>query len=229
MATSWFSNLGKLALGMVIAATSAATASAAVVGTWIEVPITAGAIASDPALAGFKTFDLQITTDSDWTNSTMRIALTTGSFYNQPGFGGSPGGDTVQPGFWGIVPSLEFDTAVAAPPSPSPWTPASLAGRHLIDGPGAPIFSPTLTSVSWFDTVNLGAGTFKIARVTISNDANGTILLDNFEAANAGIPQPVLGFAVVNGAIIPEPSTVVLLAMGLVGLAAAGWRRRRAA
>ena len=37
-----------------------------------------------------------------------------------------------------------------------------------------------------------------------------------------------LGFADVDGlAIIPEPSTIILAAIGLVGLAAYGWRRRK--
>ena len=39
-----------------------------------------------------------------------------------------------------------------------------------------------------------------------------------------------LGFLQVEGlAVIPEPSTVILAAMGLVGLAAFGWRWRKRA
>ena len=58
---------------------------------------------------------------------------------------------------------------------------------------------------------------------TFGSDSFGLLASDRFSRAPAD-EVSVIGFRV---AIIPEPSTAVLTAMGLVCLAIAGWRRKR--
>ncbi len=58
-------------------------------------------------------------------------------------------------------------------------------------------------------------------------DNNTDTLLTINTSTGAGTSVGALGFGNVHGLTIPEPSTVMLAAMGLVGLAAFGWRRRK--
>jgi autotransporter-associated beta strand protein len=151
---------------------------------------TAAAIADDPALADRTTFDLVITTSADWTNSSLKFALSEGSFYNAVGGGKVP----TMPDQWGTpgFQHLRYDTFVAAPPDFLAWP--VIIGRHPSDGGGSAIFSAGTVSVLWADTdTSYGPGTYTIARLTVSNDAVGTYYGSTFDSSLPGTAQPFNG------------------------------------
>jgi hypothetical protein len=177
-----------LALGILTQAGFAASTSRLVLSP--DQP-SAGALADDPVLRDFVTFDLLVSSDADWTNSSLRFALVAGSFYNANGGGATPASVPQ----WNTAGSrhLRFDTFVAAPPGLAAGAPVAFA-RHILDGPGPAVFSPNLTSVAWLDTgSSYGPGTYTIARLTISSDAVGSFSGWSFDSANAGVGQPFAG------------------------------------
>ena len=70
-------------------------------------------------------------------------------------------------------------------------------------------------------------GDYVIGNLTISSDAQGIVRLALNDAENAGTAPPEFIFEIVDGQVIPEPSSAVLAVIGLIGLA--GVRRRRRA
>ena len=128
--------------------------------TIVEVPITSAAKTADPALNNYKTLDLQVTVSSgdDWISGSINVNLTSGNFY-QP----TDGDDVPQKAAWIGEPNLQFDTFVSSPNFKSP----QLLGSNT--------FSGTQLVVNWGDTTNTGAGTFTVARMTVTKTAVGSI------------------------------------------------------
>ncbi|MCX5670451.1 MAG: autotransporter-associated beta strand repeat-containing protein [Planctomycetota bacterium] len=151
---------------------------------------TAAAIAEDPTLADRTTFDLVITTTADWTNSSLKFALSDGSFYNA-----ADGGDVpTTPGLWSFpgLRHLRQDTFVAAPPDFR--APLLIIGSHPSDGGGSAIFSASTVSVLWADnSTTYGPGTYTVARLTVSNDAVGSFFGSAFDSSLPGTAQPFNG------------------------------------
>src|SRR6478672_1089700 len=78
--------------------------------TLVPVTISAAALAADPNLANYKTFDLQVTLDPGerWIATDMDAQLTSGTFYN---VSNANGGDTVPiKQLWSQHPQAQFDT-----------------------------------------------------------------------------------------------------------------------
>lgn len=139
------------------------------------VPISSAAISDDPTLSNYKTLDVQVTVGSgdDWISGELSVNLTSGSFYNN-----TDGGNTAEKQAFKAEPSLEFDTYVC---SPNFGNPTVL---------GTPTFSSNKVSVQWGDTTNTGAGTFTVARLTVTKSAVGTIAGDVFATSAPTTPIP---------------------------------------
>lgn len=126
----------------------------------------------NPLLNGFRTFDLIITTDHQWTTSAIFLELDQGLIYQAPILGAG-----FQPPPVGIhLPVLEFDTYYGVPNfgqgneatdigGPLNWFPPDTVGINQSWG------SPQ----SQFDQAELfSSGTQRAARITLSEDAVGT-------------------------------------------------------
>jgi VCBS repeat-containing protein len=154
-----------------------------VVPSLVEIPISAAAKAADPTLNNYRCFDLDVTVSAggeDWASGDIKAVLTNGNFYNVPA--ANPlDGDVAQKSLWAVRPNLEFDTFVTAPNFQPRWKGGSdpILNRTILLGsyqPGSqtPIFTDTQVNASWGDITRTGAGTFTVARLTISKDAIGT-------------------------------------------------------
>ena len=116
-------------------------------------------------LAGYNTYDLQVTTSVDWTAGVLRLNLTQGTIYQDV----SGNALAPNPGLFAFAPSLEFDTAVGGDTASS-----SVAGAAGDLGGDVYQFDATELDVTWFNVGATDTGTFSIARITLSDDAVGT-------------------------------------------------------
>ena len=139
---------------------------------------------------------------ADWTSAGLRINLTSGwAYQNASGSDGAPSS-----AFINFVPELEFDTYVgiiddgtAGIVSHSPFFPGPLS-----------LDAPQINVGIWWNTDTGDLGPAQIAMITLSPDAAGTWeLITSFAGG-----QLQSSGVVVNGAIIPEPVSLVLFGLG---------------
>jgi len=106
--------------------------------------------------------------------------------------------------------------------------PPSFAWTSFADEAGVvPIpVGPSLLGVLTFDTTGFGPG--YSTTLKLGDTANGDTSLAG--PPNPGGPVLLLPLTIHNGliTIVPEPSTVTLAALGLIGFAGWRWRKRRA-
>lgn len=201
-----------------------------------EVPIPASALSGpngDPALANFRCYDLMITISEgdQFLVAGMVSTLLPGQFYSPPAGGLTPG---LTPG------ALEYDTYLTIPlfnPA-NPTNPFFAAPGRYTPNPGPPIMprfgeQTNQIDITWGALGGSGtAGTYTIARLTITNDATGELEgeIRTRVFLNNGVPFDTsffYGTQFVDGQlrpiVIPEPATAALVLPALVGL----WRRRR--
>jgi len=135
--------------------------------SFVPVTISAPALAADPSLSNYQTFDLKVTTTGtdDWLSGDLYIVLKKGSFYLPSGHA-----DTAQQSLWGSNPKLQFDTFVTGPNFGSPI----VLGSSHTSGQSA-VFSSSVIDVAWGDLATTAAGTYTVARFTLTKDADGVI------------------------------------------------------
>ena len=196
-------------LSIAIALGMTATAGAAV-STYFEKVKEVNIAGTD-----YKVWDMKVDVDADWTNERMDLVLTAGQMY-QDAFGT----DREPPLYFCgaaflCVTDVDWDTYLTVPRGYS--APVSFAGDP-------PYMDTTSITASWFDTLEDGPGTWRIARITLSDDAAGDITGETYTTEAPGVGAPFDEYYILNGEIIPEPITLsLLLAGGLLSLL----RRRR--
>ncbi|MEO2048118.1 MAG: PEP-CTERM sorting domain-containing protein [Pirellulales bacterium] len=182
-----------------------------------EVVLVETGVFDNPGLAGFSTYAIRVTADTDWTNADLNVSLVSGTLNHvAPAFLGSPNGVN---GFG--------DTAGMAPTTVNGDITGGFNGVAGFAGDHTE--TPTTILSSWFTTETDDIGTFDIAMITISNDANGSLnwrTIAGNDVENRGFGGTGEGLPIINGAIgIPEPTSIALVGLGLIGLW--GTRRRR--
>jgi len=177
-------------------------------------------------LANHVTNDLSIDFTGQLSGLQLLVDLTAGSIY-QNAFGGNlaPNG-ALLPAF----PALAFDTFVTLDSltQGGPHGEAlPVGGAVNLGGSATAVFTTSDINQGWSPAAGVSSATsisdFLAARVTLTSDATGTA---SFLASSAGVISAPTVLPIVNGIIgggapvIPEPSTVILLAMGALGLVA---------
>jgi hypothetical protein len=177
-------------------------------------------------LANFITNDLSIDFAGQLSGVQLLVELTSGSIYQDAVGGAVPPNAGLLP----VIPSLAYDTFVTLDSATSGGPhgdPLLVGGAVNLGGPPTASFTTMGINQGFSPAAGVSSASnqtdFLAARITLSNDANGTV---NFLASAAGAISDTISTPIVNGVIggggvvIPEPSTVILLAMGLVGLVA---------
>jgi len=159
---------------------------------------------SAPALSGFVTQDIRVLTTNDWTTTGMVLNLTGGSIYQDPFDNGTFHGGELAPSETDILfaPSVEFDTYVGQVGGASQGIGG---GAGDLGGSNPYQFDTQGLDVTWFDIPNGAGGSYgltSIGRLSLSDDAQGTLRLSLSEAKNAYVPYE---FNIVDGRVQPDP------------------------
>ncbi len=210
------------AAAALVFATMAACASSparATIQTFLKpVPISAAAVAAEPALAEMQTWDLtvRVPQGENWGHTGFLAQLTQGSFYNSP-FGAY----WPLPQVWGVLPQLRYDTFVtqAADPNDDATFRAPAWNSGYPDVPAPVEFTDTRVSIVFLSLYGVltGPGEFTVARLTFSDDAVGTIVGFTGERPSGATVQ--WNFSIP----IPEPA----IPAGALALAVLARRTRR--
>jgi hypothetical protein len=200
----------------------ASTSMAQLTGSrWAQVDNTGGGA----PLAGFITNDLSIDFNGQLSGVQLLVELTGGSIYQDAAGAAAPPNSAVVT----IIPSLAYDTFVTldAPTSGGPHgEPLLVGGAVNLGGSPTAAFTNMTINQGFSPAAGVSSATnqtdFLAARVTLSGDANGTA---KYLASAAGqisseFSVPIVNGVIGGGVVIPEPSTVILLGMGLIGLVA---------
>jgi hypothetical protein len=200
----------------------------------------ANAIIDDPALAGrvFNALTVSVPAGSDWTNTDIRIDLTTGTVYNafsNPDV--DTEGDPV-PALFTTPGSRQgaFDTFVNSKPGTNGRVrSASVLGKINADGSagllpalGLSGSHSNVVGVAYGNLVAAEDGTFQVGQFVLSGDATGTFFGRTYATDDAGLPGGFRTFQgnIVGGVMVPEPTSMASLLLVGGGLLL---RRRRTA
>ena len=161
-------------------------------------------------------WDLMVdVSESHWIGTEIFIELTSGSMLKVRSSHLKPSQGEIDD-----QPALRWDSWVTAPITantgfvPSPNNVLNSEGANLV----------------WFEAPpDSEGGIWQIGRFTFSNDATGRIFGSTADQKNVGNETIEFEFSlfVENGQVVPEPSTLLLAALGLLGLLGFSRRRRR--
>ena len=158
---------------------------------------------------------VDVSEESHWLATEIFIELTSGSMLKERVSHLKPSSDEITG-----EPALRWDSWVTAPITentlfvPAPNNVLNAAGANLV----------------WFEAPpDSEGGIWQIGRFTFSNDATGRIFGSTADQKNVGDETIEFEFSlfVENGQLVPEPSTLLLAALGLLGLLGFSRRRRR--
>lgn len=173
---------------------------------WTSTPISAAAVANDPALANYQVFDLMVQLrGNQFSFGGLRMNLPGGSVYNHPFGSNIPPAPAAVAQF----PALEFDTFVSVPP------PATCLVRDALAITGIPIMSGSVIDVSMFSNNSIPPqplfGEFLIGRFTVPSNVIPQVNPASFvEVIGPNLRTPIPP--------IPEPVSTVMLLCGLISL-----------
>ena len=169
-------------------------------------------------LSGYVVNDLFISFTGQLTDNQMLTSgLEAGDINQNTQFGAdtAPNGAVVN-----LFPDLAFDTFVnygaAFSDSAGSITPSFAGGAVDLGGNPGITFNSDKLDAAWFisgGTSILDQSDYFIARITLKDDANGALSF----AANAG-GLSTFDFQIVNGSVIPEPTSAALLGLVMVPL-----------
>ena len=160
----------------------------------------------------YNVYDMMVTCDYDWTNSRLDLSLSQGSLYHDA-FGSFT---EPSPAYYSFAPTLRWDTYLAVPGGHP--NVASLFGRVAMEA--------DRLGASWFNTDVTNIGTFKIAQLTLSADAVGSLWGTTYDAGTAGVGVEYSA-EILDGDVVPEPATLGLLLAGASAGGAVPRRRKR--
>ena len=156
----------------------------------------------------YNVWDMMVDTDTDWTNSRLDISLSSGAMY-QHAFGGN---NAPTPALVAAFPELAFDTFATVPNGLD----VTFAGAITMDA--------TTLAASWADTATGDSGQWQVARITLTQDAAGTVTGKSYDVESAGVGIDFSAdWDIVAGEFVPEPATLSVLALGALAML----RRRR--
>ena len=198
------------------------TSVAATAGTMTEFVLVQND-AFDSAADGFNTYAMRVTADTDWTNADMTITLDSGTL-NQVEAAVPLGGTGPVPGVAAFGDTAVFGpTTDLASGAAAAGNPPQLAADHEE--------SATAFKANWFNTATDNIGTFDIAMISVSSDANGELRFRTIAGSDVEEGGFTIGadptWVVRNGAIelVPEPTTLALAGLALAGVLTTSRRR----
>ncbi len=181
---------------------------------FMQVPISSAALAADPSLANYTSWDLRVAVSGipseRFTVASLYGPLSTGTYYSPVGGGDLP----VVP----VTPNLAFDTYVTIPGYQPGANPNLIGIPGKADGYGTgPADFPraggqqSMLSATWGSLdINSGNGDFAIARLTVSKTAVGSAT--GFVMSNVNLTAQ-LGFnlSFANGMVAANGGSFALL------------------
>lgn len=176
---------------------------------WFEIQ---GIGSPAPLGSGYVTTNIIMNPETDdWAWAELLIELTAGSIYQTPTFGQR----YPQPGLWSSIPELEYDSFLT-----NGRLEACSYNGHARDlGGDVEQFDTEEIDITWYDAADNNTGTgLLMARITLSSDAQGTWkLMSSFTLDMYHSVKVTMEGNVVNG-IIPEPSSAILVTVGILVL-----------
>jgi len=164
----------------------------------ISIGLSAAVVAVDNSavLTGYVSQDIVVDTDTDWLSAQMVVTLTAGTIYQDA----SGGNTSPNPAMFATVPTLAFDSYVSNGVVGESVNTLSAADLN----PSAPLqFDDSGISIGWFTMVDDDIGTLPLARVTLSDDAEGTWRF-KATASPAGTKQVDMSGTISNGVMTPD-------------------------